>query len=311
MPLSPIASFVALIVQSPSTASTRSPSVLMPAAAAAGSQRRRRPAPTRAAAATVVGAAGGGRRGRREARATRLAAGSRWRPTSDDGGEGERRWPPTTATTVRRASRTRAGGGDRLAWLGARERSSASGDGEDGHTTAGRHRHPTQPHAGDDRPDGYPTTSAESRGIVDAAQFDPATLHVPFDRSRAARSPGPLRSTAWASWAPIADAYSGRSTSRKIAERGRRVVVGVQPGQGEGQARVVALGVVHEQGVLADVGDLDEAQLAVGAHHDAAVAVGSPKRIGWPWTRSIIISSRACFLVISLNWPSLNTLQFW
>ena len=48
-----------------------------------------------------------------------------------------------------------------------------------------------------------------------------------------------------------------------------------QPGQRERQAGVVAMRVVHQQRVLADVGDLDDAQLTVGAHDHALVAVGA------------------------------------
>ena len=58
------------------------------------------------------------------------------------------------------------------------------------------------------------------------------------------------------------------------ADRRRRVVVGRQAGQRGRQAGVVAPCVVDEDGVLTDVGDLDDAQLAVAAHDDAAVAVG-------------------------------------
>ena len=36
-------------------------------------------------------------------------------------------------------------------------------------------------------------------------------------------------------------------------------------------------GVVDEDVVLADVGDLDDAQLPVGAHHHAALAVGAER----------------------------------
>ena len=57
-----------------------------------------------------------------------------------------------------------------------------------------------------------------------------------------------------------------------------------QAGEREGEARVVAVGVVDEDRVLADVGHLDDAQLAVGAHDAHPCWPSAPNRIGWPWT---------------------------
>ena len=63
MPLSPIASFIALIWQSPpAVASTRSPSVLIPAAAAAGSAAAAAAAGTGAEVAGVEAAGAATRR---------------------------------------------------------------------------------------------------------------------------------------------------------------------------------------------------------------------------------------------------------
>ena len=78
-----------------------------------------------------------------------------------------------------------------------------------------------------------------------------STCQVPLERSSAARSPGPLRSDAATSWRLTSVVYSGRSTSRNTP-------IGVgswtrvrQPRQGEGQARIVTVDVVDEDGVLA------------------------------------------------------------
>ena len=102
------------------------------------------------------------------------------------------------------------------------------------------------------------------------------TAQVPLLRSRAARSPGPFLAEASASWRPTHHRRSRAAVDdAEHAERRRRVVVVRQPGQRERQARVVAVGVVHEDRVLADVGDLDDAQLTVGAHDDTLVAVGA------------------------------------
>ena len=111
---------------------------------------------------------------------------------------------------------------------------------------------------------------------VDGGQLVPATVQVPLRAQQGGEVAGALAlATAWASWAPIADAYSWRSTSRNTPNGVGEWSSCAQPGEGEGQARIVALGVVDEDRVLADVGDVDEPQLAVGAHHDAALAVGA------------------------------------
>ena len=48
----------------------------------------------------------------------------------------------------------------------------------------------------------------------------------------------------------------------------------------EGEARIVVVLVVDEERGLADVGDLDDAELSVGAHHDTPLVVGAePDRL--------------------------------
>ena len=95
------------------------------------------------------------------------------------------------------------------------------------------------------------------------------------------------------------------------ADRRRRLGVLGQARERERQRRVVAVLVVHEEPVLADVGDPHDLRFAELVHHHAHLAArrrsGSARRA----CRSMSMSGRASLLRIASNAPSLKTLQFW
>jgi hypothetical protein len=90
------------------------------------------------------------------------------------------------------------------------------------------------------------------------------------------------------------------------ADRQRLARLLAEAAELEGQARVVAVGVVHQQ-VLGAVDDLEASR---GVARDARV-LSAPKRSGSPCSRFTSVSAADERSVNGSNAPSLNTGQFW
>ena len=134
-----------------------------------------------------------------------------------------------------------------------------------------------------------------------AGAGDGQTSQVAPERSRPVRSPGP--------GAPGRRRAAGRSRRRSRAARrpGTRRSAWArggpvrQPGQHEGQPGLVAGLVVDEDRVLADVGHVDDAGPALAVERPRPCASSAPKRIGWPCTSGISMSSRFSLAVMRLE----------
>ena len=78
----------------------------------------------------------------------------------------------------------------------------------------------------------------------------------------------------------------------------------------EREARVGAVGVVDEQRVLADLGDVDDPQRAVRSRHDAALALrAEADRLAV--LEPDLVGARLPLVAQASNAPSLKTGQFW
>ena len=83
-----------------------------------------------------------------------------------------------------------------------------------------------------------------------------------------------------------------------------------QARQGEGEAGVLGVRVVADDGVLADLGDVGPGDVPVGVRM-TAFSMSLPNRMGWPCSRRIMTSSRVSESFMGSHAPSLKMLQFW